>query len=132
MENVPTPDPTCRPDPLILGTAPPDIVAALQVLSGKWTIVILWHLRHGPVRFNALKRAVPDITQHMLTSHLRKLETDGIVTRQIFAEVPPRVEYSLTPHGRTLRPVFEALADWGAAHLALRAAPQAIADQSRT
>lgn len=98
-------------------TPPPEIAATLSVLSGKWKLLIIWTLYRGTTRFNALKRGLPGLTQHTLTAQLRDLESEGIVSRQIFAEVPPRVEYSLTDHGRTLGNVLRTLAQWGQTHL---------------
>jgi DNA-binding HxlR family transcriptional regulator len=103
--------------PSMLQQPPPEISAALNVLSGKWTILIIWQLIRRTTRFNELRRAIPGITQHMLTMHLRALEANGIVTRTIYAEVPPRVEYALTAHGRSLEPVMRALASWGGKHI---------------
>ncbi|MGO9389530.1 winged helix-turn-helix transcriptional regulator [Rhodoblastus sp.] len=91
---------------------------ALGVLSGKWTAEILYCLRDGTLRFGELRRAIPDITQHMLTCRLRELEADRLVTREIYAEVPPRVEYTLTPAAQALRPVFDELFRWAAHHWA--------------
>ena len=101
----------------ILDGPPPEIQAALKVLSGKWTLMILCQLAKRVARFNELKRTIPGITQHMLTTSLRELEANGLVQRTIYAEVPPRVEYQMTAHGRSLKPVIEALAHWGALHL---------------
>jgi DNA-binding HxlR family transcriptional regulator len=111
---------TCETNcgPAHLAFPPPEINAALSVLGGKWTIVIIWQLIRRTTRFNELKKAIPGITQHMLTSHLRDLEADGIVARTVYAEVPPRVEYALTGHGRSLEPVIRSLATWGGQHLA--------------
>lgn len=98
----------------------PDAAAAisttLAVLGGKWKLLILWHLHGRPVRFNELKRTISGVTQHMLTVHLRELESDGLIARQVYAEVPPRVEYTLTPYANSLEPVWRAMADWGASH----------------
>lgn len=102
-------------------TCPPDgdiadlnaqIRSAIGVFGGKWKLEILWQLSHGTQRFNALRRAIPGVTQHMLTAQLRELERDGLVTREIHAEVPPRVEYTLTDEARRLAPVFEAIFEW--------------------
>jgi DNA-binding HxlR family transcriptional regulator len=85
---------------------------AFSMLSGKWKLEILY-LLHGRVhRFGELKKAIPKITQHMLTAQLREMEADGLVSRQVFAEVPPRVEYRLTPAALRLTPVIEALITW--------------------
>jgi len=100
-----------------LDAPPPEIKAALKVLSGKWKLMILCQLNKRVVRFNELKRTIPGITQHMLTTSLRELEANGIIQRTIYAEVPPRVEYKMTTHGRSLKPVIEALAHWGSLHL---------------
>jgi DNA-binding HxlR family transcriptional regulator len=107
----------CVSDRDLLDGPPPEIKAALKVLSGKWTLMILCQLSKRVARFNELKRTIPGITQHMLTTSLRELEANGLVQRTIFAEVPPRVEYRMTPHGRSLKPVIEALAHWGSLHL---------------
>lgn len=92
------------------------ITTTLGVLGGKWKLLILWHLHARTVRFNELKRAIAGVTQHMLTVQLRELENDGLVNRTIYAEVPPRVEYALTPYATSLEPVWRAMADWGATH----------------
>jgi DNA-binding HxlR family transcriptional regulator len=101
-------------------TPPPEIAATLSVLSGKWKLLIIWSLYRGTARFNTLKRGLPGLTQHTLTAQLRELESEGIVSRQIFAEVPARVEYSLTEHGKTLGHVLQTLAQWGRTHLKRR------------
>jgi DNA-binding HxlR family transcriptional regulator len=87
----------------------------LRVMSGRWKAVILYNLRDGPRRFNEMRRLIPQITQRMLTQHLRELEADGILNRRVLEVVPPHVEYSLTPLGGTLMPIMEAMADWGLA-----------------
>lgn len=87
--------------------------ATLDLIGGKWKGVILFRLFAGPMRFGELQRALCKITQRTLTGQLRQLEADGLVFREVFAEVPPRVEYSLTPLGRTLKPVLFTLAKWG-------------------
>ena len=85
---------------------------------------ILYNLRPGPRRFNEMRRLIPTITQRMLTQHLRELEADG-VSRACFEVVPPHVEYSLTDLGRTVMPILEAMADWGAARMAGKTAAAA-------
>ena len=89
---------------------------ALRLLSGKWKGEILWQLVDGKQRFGQLQRAIPDVTQHMLTTQLRDLEREGLVKRTVFPEVPPRVEYEMTPAARALRPVFDELFRWANAH----------------
>ncbi|MCX4233142.1 MULTISPECIES: winged helix-turn-helix transcriptional regulator [Streptomyces] len=91
------------------------IDAALDVVSGKWKGLILWELEaHGVRRFAELRRALPGVSEKMLTQHLREMEEDGLVHREVHAEVPPRVEYSLTGHGRTLNRALGPLGAWGA------------------
>lgn len=86
---------------------------SMSFIGGKWKSVLLWYLRGGPKRFGELKRLVPGITEKMLSLQLKELEADGIVQRQVFAEVPPRVEYSFTNFGHTMIPMLEAIAEWG-------------------
>lgn len=87
--------------------------AALELIGGKWKSVILFRLSEGTKRFGELGRILPRTTARMLTQQLRDLERDGLVHREVYAEVPPRVEYSLTATGRTLLPVLDALMKWG-------------------
>ncbi|UYZ62451.1 winged helix-turn-helix transcriptional regulator [Hymenobacter weizhouensis] len=102
------------------------ITAALDVLGGKWKVFILSALaQRGTLRFGELQRQIPRVTQKMLTQQLRELEDAGLVHRRIYAEVPPRVEYSLTPHGLTLRPVLTSLRDWGQLHQQVLGEPTA-------
>ncbi|WP_298139272.1 helix-turn-helix domain-containing protein [Acidiferrobacter sp.] len=93
------------------------VEACLEVIGGKWKGVILSHLLGGTKRFGELSRLLPSVTQRMLTRQLRELEADGVVVRMVYPEVPPRVEYSLSPFGKTLAPVLEALRGWGGAYL---------------
>lgn len=88
------------------------IDGAMVLLSGRWRALILYYLSQGPMRFNELKRANEGISQQMLTRELRALEDAGVIGRTIHAEVPPRVEYWLTPAGRRLMPIIDDLADW--------------------
>lgn len=84
-----------------------------RVLTGKWALVIIYQLSTGTKRFNELQRLIPGITQTILTRHLRQLEKDKIVERKVYAEVPPRVEYSLTEMGRKFQGVLDAIESWG-------------------
>jgi DNA-binding HxlR family transcriptional regulator len=93
------------------------IEATLDVIGGKYKVVILYHLQGGTERFGALRRFIPSCTQKMLTQQLRELERDGLVNRKVYAQVPPKVEYSLTPYGKTLRPVLQVMCDWGIQHI---------------
>lgn len=86
----------------------------LAVIGGKWKLIILWHLgKEGTKRFGELKQLIPHITQKMLTNQLRELEEDLMVHREVYAQVPPKVEYSLTDYGKSLMPVLELMYDWG-------------------
>ena len=93
----------------------------LARISGKWSLLVLYTLdRNGmsPMRFNQLRRAILDISQKVLTTTLRTLETDGLICRKVFAEVPPRVEYSLTERALTLIPLVDSLINWAADNMA--------------
>ena len=92
------------------------VAVSLEIIGGKWKGVILWHLCHKTLRFSQLRRRLQGVTQKMLTQQLRELERDGLVNRKVFAEVPPRVEYSLTDLGRTLEPTLRQLCEWGRAY----------------
>jgi DNA-binding HxlR family transcriptional regulator len=102
-------DPESVVDPVSLRR---EMRAALATITGKWKLEILWLLNQRVHRFGELKRAIPGITQHMLTARLRELESDGLIFRKIFAEVPPRVEYTITPAARALKPVMDAVFTW--------------------
>lgn len=91
--------------------------ATLKILSGKWKILILYSLCEGTKRFNELRRLIPGVTQRMLTNQLRELEEDRIIERKVYAQVPPKVEYSLSEIGQTLTPVLIALKKWGACYI---------------
>ncbi|AEI46371.1 DNA-binding HxlR family transcriptional regulator [Paenibacillus mucilaginosus] len=88
----------------------------LKVIGGKWKPVILCHLTDGTMRFGELKREMPSITQKMLTQQLRELEQDGIIHRQIYHQVPPKVEYSLTEYGITVKELLDVMSAWGERH----------------
>ena len=90
----------------------------LTVIGGKWKMLILWHLgKEGTKRFGELKSLMPGITQRMLVSQLRELEEDLIVNRKVYPVVPPKVEYSLTGHGRSLMPILESMYEWGKTYM---------------
>jgi DNA-binding HxlR family transcriptional regulator len=90
----------------------------LDVIGGKWKPLIIYYLLGGTRRFNELRRLIPMATQRMLTKHLRELEEFGVVERTVFPEVPPRVEYTLTPLGHSLKPLLDLMLDWGLNYLA--------------
>ncbi|MBE9063291.1 helix-turn-helix domain-containing protein [cf. Phormidesmis sp. LEGE 11477] len=104
------------------------IEAALEVVSGKWKGVILYHLLDGTKRFNELKRLFPELSQRILTKQLRELEANRVISRKVYPEVPPKVEYSLTELGLSLEPTLRALEKWGVNYIEVtkysRSAPQ--------
>ncbi|GLI05434.1 transcriptional regulator [Paenibacillus tyrfis] len=93
------------------------VEAALEVIGGKWKVVILCYLTKGTRRTGQLKRLMPGITQKMLTQQLRELENDGVIRRVIYNHIPPRVEYSLTEYGLTLSDILDSLCKWGERHI---------------
>jgi len=93
------------------------VAATQSVLSGKWKIVIIWFLRNGPLRFSQIQKLLPTISQTMLTGQLRALEAAGLIHREIYKEIPPRVEYSLTPIGISFNPVLDAMKEWGNSYI---------------
>jgi len=110
MARVPHENFTCAP-----GCS---VEATLNLIGGKWKGVILYRLLTERVlRFNALRRLLPNITQRMLTNQLRELEGDGLIARKIYPEIPPKVEYRLTDYGMTLAPIIHALKEWGDTHI---------------
>lgn len=88
----------------------------LNRVGDKWSVMTVGCLREGPVRFNEIRRQIGGISQRMLTRTLRNLERDGLVTRTLYPQIPPRVEYALTPLGETLLPAISGLWDWAVAH----------------
>jgi DNA-binding HxlR family transcriptional regulator len=93
------------------------VEVTLDIIGGKWKQLILYYLLQGTKRFNELRRLLPNVTQQMLTTQLRELERDGIVHREVYAEVPPKVEYSLTERGRSLEQILLAMLAWGEEYL---------------
>ncbi len=91
----------------------------LAHVCSKWSLLVIYIMQHNsPIRFNALNKAIPDISQKVLTSTLRSLEADGFITRQVYAEVPPRVEYSLTDRARSFMPVMTNIIQWAQDNMA--------------
>ena len=89
------------------------VSATLQLIGGKYKALLLWHLSSGVLRFNELRRLVPEATPKMLTQQLRELERDSLITRTVYPVVPPKVEYALTERGRSLFPILQAMYVWG-------------------
>lgn len=89
------------------------VETTLKIIGDKWKVLILRDLFTGTKRFNELKKSLTDVTQKMLTQQLRELENDGIIHREVYPVVPPKVEYSLTELGKTLKPVIDSMYDWG-------------------
>lgn len=100
---------TKQPDSCGLGPA-------LDVIGGRWKALLLWEVHRQPRRFGELKRRVPEISEKMLIQQLREMEADGVVHREVFHEVPPRVEYSVTDLGASLNMALAPLAEWGKKH----------------
>lgn len=95
------------------------VATIVKLIGNKWKLLILRNLMNGPQRFNEMRRTIPGISQKVLTDNLRALEKDEIIHREVYAEVPPRVEYSLTDLGKSLQPVFHSMIEWGEAYQAL-------------
>jgi len=93
------------------------VEATLDVIGGKWKVVILFWLKDRTLRFGELRRKIPDVSERMLTQQLREPEQHGIVRREVYPEVPLKVEYSLTDYGRTLRPITDLMCEWGKRHM---------------
>ncbi len=93
------------------------VSVTLEIIGGKWKSLILWHLSFKTLRFSQLQRRLAKVTQKMLTQQLRELEADGLVHREVFAEVPPRVEYSLTEVGQSVVPILTLMCQWGEDYL---------------
>jgi len=89
------------------------VVATLSMIGGKYKAIILWHLIENTRRFGELQRLIPQATQKMLTQQLRELEKDSLVIRTVYPVVPPKVEYSLSDLGRSIKPILDAMCDWG-------------------
>ncbi|MBI1933160.1 MAG: helix-turn-helix transcriptional regulator [Ignavibacteriales bacterium] len=85
----------------------------MKFIGGKWKTIVLWYLKNKTYRFGELKRQIPDITEKMLSLQLKALEEDGLIKREVFAEVPLRVEYSMTDFGKTLIPILNEISKWG-------------------
>lgn len=100
------------------------VATAVQLIGSKWKLLILRNLLARPWRFNELRKSLEGISQKVLTDSLRSMEEDGLVTRTVYPEVPPRVEYSLSPLGESMRPIIQAMEQWGAQYKAAKAREQ--------
>jgi len=100
---------------------PCGVETTIAVVGGKWKPMILYALLSGPRRFGELSRLIPEITQRILTLHLRELEEDGVIVREVYKQVPPKVEYSLSPLGRTIEPILSFMQQWGEHYANIRA-----------
>lgn len=90
------------------------VETTLMLIGDKWKVLILWNLMNGTMRFGELKKSIGTVSQKVLTTQLRNMEEKGLLTRKVYAEVPPRVEYSLTETGYSLKPILDAMSAWGA------------------
>jgi DNA-binding HxlR family transcriptional regulator len=104
---------------MLLANCP--VSSALRAIGGKWKPLILCELKNGPVRFGALRRRIPEVSQKMLTEQLRQLEVEGLVDRTIERRAILRSEYRLSAHGESMRPMLQSMAQWGATHRRARA-----------
>lgn len=95
------------------------VEATLEVIGGKWKVVIMCHLIKGERRTSELRKLMPNITQKMLTQQLRELEEDGVIIRTVYEQVPPKVIYSLSEYGWSLKPILDAMCSWGEGHIEL-------------
>lgn len=100
----------------MLTPSPCPVTTTLSVIGGKWKPIILYAIQEETRRFSHIKKLIPAISQKMLTQQLRELEEDGVIHREVYPVVPPKVEYTLTDYGRTLMPIMEAMAAWGQRH----------------
>lgn len=89
------------------------VATIVTLIGNKWKLLIIRNLLSGTCRFGELKKGIPGISQKVLTDNLRSLEEDGLVTRTVYAEIPPKVEYALSEVGASLKPIFDAMIDWG-------------------
>lgn len=96
------------------------VATTVQLIGNKWKLLIIRNLRVRPWRFSELQKSLDGISQKVLTDNLRSLEADGIITRTVYAEVPPRVEYALSELGETLRPIFDAMEMWGNSYKSMK------------
>jgi len=106
------------------------VEAAIGLIDGKWKSVILYHLLSGTLRFGEIRRHMPNATARMVTNQLRELEEDGLITRKVYAQVPPKVEYALSELGLSMKPILLSLKIWGDANLGLYGKPRKAPPQA--
>ena len=106
-----------------------DVEATLSVIGGRWKPVLVCHLLSGRKRFGELRRLVPNATERMITLQLRELEADGVISRHVYAEVPPRVEYEVSEYGHSLEPILVCMQDWGRDFKARRLAEESESER---
>jgi DNA-binding HxlR family transcriptional regulator len=102
------------------------VEASVGLIDGKWKSVILFHLLSGTLRFSEIRRQIVNVTPRMLTNQLRELEVDGLIIRKVYAQAPPKVEYRLSPLGRSMEPILLALKKWGDANIGLYGKPKGL------
>ena len=107
-----------------------DVEATLSVIGGRWKPILVCHLLNGRKRFGELRRLTPNATERMITLQLRELEADGVISRHVFAEVPPRVEYEVTEFGRSLQTILVLMQEWGKGFKARRLAGESADERS--
>ena len=100
------------------------VEVTLDLIGGKWKGIIIFNLKRGTLRFNEIQKQMPSISERMLIKELRDLEKNGLVERKVYAEVPPKVEYSLTEYGKTIIPIIDLICSWGLTHIELYANDQ--------
>ena len=103
-----------------------NVSVTLDIIGGKWKSLILWQLSFKTLRFSQLQRRLTKVTQKMLTQQLRELERDGLISRKVYAEVPPRVEYSLTTRGESVVPILKLMYQWGEEYLVATDSPAVV------
>jgi DNA-binding HxlR family transcriptional regulator len=108
------------------------LTAALTAIGGKWSLICLYWLDSGTRRFNELRRLMPDISHKVLAATLRNLENEGLISRTVYPEVPTRVEYSISGHGESVRPIIQAVRAWGHEHLDWKQLESETDDSSNT
>ena len=124
---------TCPQYPSVMRENECPVKLTVDLIGGKWKTLILYYLKRGPQRTGVLQQRIEGVSKKMLTQQLRELERDGLIRRKDYAEMPPRVEYALTGHGETLKPILALMAAWGARHRVRygRAVPELSVEHKR-